>query len=177
MLNWLRVLRPSPIGAIVGAGLLAVSALTVRLAPTSEHVPAPAPGLRAVIDQLHHSQARADRFAKALADANRRLAAAGESTVTTTVPASAARSPSPGSETPASTQTPGRQPEGSQAPGGGGGSVGPPATAPASTTVPPATTPPPAPNGDCPPGYHPVIKVLLPPLKARVCLPDRPHGH
>ena len=194
VIDWIAVLlRPSPIGAIVGAGLLAASVVTVRLAPTAEHVPAPAPGLRSVLEQLDRSEARADRFEAALEEANRRLASEGKQPVpTTTGPTTTTTEHGiPLPSVPLSVDTPlptiPRVPRVPVSP--------PPVTAPSTvttptvptgtttppppTTSPPTTTPPtttPGGDGDdgqvsCGHGYHQVIVLRAPPLPPlRICV-------
>jgi hypothetical protein len=176
------VLRPSPFGVIVGAALLvaAVLPLVVPPAETAASRGPTAAEVERLREQVQESDERADELAEALEDANDRLAAAGQPpvvpTTAATPPGSAPRLPQDGQETSAAVSHPGGTTGATEPPTVTTSTTPvlptvPPSTSPPST-APPSTAPPTTADDGCPPGYHPVFDVTVPPIGARVCVKD-----
>jgi hypothetical protein len=165
------VLRTSPFGAIVGAALLAVAVLPLLAASdtTAPREPSAAE-VRALDRQLAHAEAQNDALAAALADANRRLAAAGQVPV---VPTTAASQPRRVPQDTAAGSRPlipqplvpsGLGTAGTTVPGT---TTDPTRPTPTTTTASPA--PPTTAGNGCPAGYTRVIKIGTPVGGALVC--------
>lgn len=176
------MLRTSPFGAIVGAALLVAAGLPLVASDGAGSTDPGAERARREADrlagELEQQTDRVDELEGELADAIERLADAWiplpTSTTAPSRPGAAAQLPSDGLGDTAGSDLSGDRPGQTQGPGATTATSTPAATTP--TTEPPVvgTTSTTSVSDDgCPPGYHPMIVVTIPPTAARVCLRDR----